>query len=126
MSSLQAAIRHLYFRWFGAILLVSGLFLFLRYAFAIFDDCAFVKQLLSLATCVFALASFGVNHDTAVAYALRSQEEGVMLSDYPMLNQELKEELDKDRREAALLKPFPIVSYVLPSCTLILQCYLWL
>ena len=126
MSSFQAAVRHLYFRWFGVVLLVSGLLLFLRYAFVIFSTYNLVKQLLSLGSCVFALASFGVNHDTAIAYALKAQNEGEMLSDHPVLHQELKEDLDRDKAGTILLQPFPISSYVLPLCTLMLQIYLWL
>ena len=125
MSSFQAAVRHLYFRWFGAVLLVSGLFLFLKYAFAIFDIEIFIKQLLSLVTCVFALATFGVNHDTAIAYALKAHNEGESLSTHPALEQELKEDLDRDRAETMSLKPHSILSYLIPCIALVLQGYLW-
>ena len=104
---------------------MSGLFLFLKYAFAIFDIEIFIKQLLSLVTCVFALATFGVNHDTAIAYALKAHNEGESLSTHPALEQELKEDLDRDRDETMLLTPFPVLSYVLPFLTIIVQSYLW-
>ena len=125
MSSIQSARRHLYFRWIGAPLLVSGVFLFLRHAFVVFDLLNLAKQLVILGSCILSLASFGINHDTAIAYALRARGEGVLLSNHPVLEQELKEDLDRDKAETMSLNAYPFLSYALPFFTLALQGYMW-
>ena len=126
MSSIQLAVRHLYFRWIGAFLLVSGVLLFLRHAFVTFEPSNLVKQIFILGSCMLAFASFGINHDTAVAYALRAREEGVALSEHPILEMELKEDLARDSAGTMSLKPHPVLSYVIPGVALLLQGYLWL
>lgn len=80
--------------------------------------------LVSLLGCGMGLASFGANHDTAMAMALRSQEAGGGALLPEALAREVAEELRADRDELLALRPSPRVAAVLPLVALTVQGYL--
>jgi hypothetical protein len=68
------------------------------------------------------LASFGANHDTAMALALRVRDaegEEPLLSD--ALSQELSEELEYSRSEVLAMRPSPRIATVIPLVALTAQ-----
>jgi hypothetical protein len=56
------------------------------------------------------LASFGANHDAAIAYAFQGREDSLPRS----LKEELTEELDADRNSVLSLRPAPKVAMAIP------------
>ena len=125
VSTVRSAHLHFKLRWAGFCFLLSGVALFLYFLAKLFAGGSIVYTIFSFVSCGLSLGAFGINHDTAIAYVLRAQSEGVLLSNHPMLNQELKEDLDRDRAETMLLKPHSILSYLIPCIAFALQGYLW-
>ena len=66
-----------------------------------------------------ALAAFGANHDSAMAYAFAGRGDGLP----PELKTELEEELDRDRDGVIDVRPAPKVGMVMPVIALSVQ--LW-
>ena len=56
------------------------------------------------------LASFGANHDAAMAYLVQADGEAMPKP----LRAELDEELDRDRAGTLALRPVPVVATLLP------------
>ena len=71
------------------------------------------------------LASFGANHDTAMAYALRvRQDRETALPD--ALRREVQEELEVDRDSMLSLRPAPRVALVVPLVAFAVQSWVLL
>jgi hypothetical protein len=68
------------------------------------------------------LASFGANHDTAMALALRVRDaegEEPLLAD--ALSEELSAELEHSRSEVLAMRPSPRIATVIPLVALMAQ-----
>ena len=125
VKTVRAAHLHFNLRWLGCFLLISGVLLLSYFLVQVFGTGALLHLILSFVSCGLSLGSFGINHDTAVAYALRARDEGVLLTEHPVLQRELTEDLERDKIETMSLKPHSILSYVIPCIALALQGYLW-
>ena len=120
----RVATFHARLRWIGAPLLFSGaLLLFWAVTAALRGGSGWLIMLGMLGTGM-GLASFGANHDTAMASALRAQEGGSGAALPEELAREVAEELQKDRAELLSLRPSPRIAAVLPLVALAAQGYL--
>jgi hypothetical protein len=125
MNNLQSAARHLYLRWTGVLFLFSGALLLGLALRSISLGAPFWIFLLAIASCGLSLGSFGINHDTGIAYAFAAHQEGVSFDNHQLVELELKEDLAHNRAETMGLKPHQILSYVIPLLTVFLHLYLW-
>ena len=104
------AVRHARLRWVGAPLLLSGFGLLLFAIYSALTGGSLLTVGLGMFGCGLALASFGANHDTAMALAFSSRDEGLP----DALNDELNEELERDRDAVVHGRPSPGVGLVVP------------
>lgn len=104
------AVRHARMRWIGAPLLLTGLGLLIAAIYAALTVGSLLTVGLGMFGCGLALASFGANHDTAMAMAFTNREGGLPDS----LAKELEEELDRDREGIVHGRPAPRVGMVIP------------
>ncbi len=125
LKTVRSAHIHFNLRWLGAILLVSGIVLLLNFVSQLFTGGSVLTAIFSFVSCGLSLGSFGINHDTAIAYAVQAKNEGISLSEHPVLETELNEDLNRDRSQTLSLKPHSILSYLIPFITLLLHGYLW-
>lgn len=117
----QAAF-HAKLRWVGAPLLLSGVVLLLWGLLSVLQGGPAWVIFLGMFGSGLGLASFGANHDTAMALALRARDaEGVdpLLSD--SLSEELSEELEHSRSEVLAMRPSPRIATVIPLVALMAQ-----
>lgn len=118
---LQQAVRHARMRWVGAPLLLSGLGVLVWSILWGAAGRGWLSALLGLLGTGLGLASFGANHDTALALALRVRESGGALPDF--LARELDAELETDRAGTMGLRPAPRVAMALPFFALAVQAF---
>ena len=113
---------HIRYRWVGLPLFFFGLVL-LGMALLSVPQHGFLKVLLSMAGTGLGLASFGVNHDTGVAYAVQVQS----MSRTDLLSDSAREELEEDMRiaraETLSLRPARMAGIIVPWVSLSLQTY---
>jgi hypothetical protein len=113
------AVRHARLRWVGAPLLLSGLGLVIAAVYGALTGGSGLTVGLSLFGCGLALASFGANHDTAMALAFASRQ-----ADLPeALADELTTELERDRDGVVRGTPVPIVGMVIPFVAVAIQAW---
>ena len=74
----RSAHHHFRLRWSGFCLLLSGIALLLYFVVQLFDNGSIIQLILSFVSCGLSLGSFGINHDTAIAYSLKAQSEGAV------------------------------------------------
>ena len=119
-DDIRVAIRHARLRWIGAPLLVTGaLLLVLAFLQMVAGGSGWVVMLgcFGFGT---ALASFGANHDTALAHAVRVRTDTKL----PVsLRDELDAELARDRNEVMGLRPSVIAGMVVPAICVAAQSY---
>jgi hypothetical protein len=122
---LRVAMLHARWRWSGLPLLVTGVVLLLwAFTQAVGGQSGWTLMLSVFGTGL-GLASFGANHDTAMASALRvRQAREPQLPDG--LAKEIEEELERDREGALGLRPAPRVALVIPLVGLAVQCWVLL
>ena len=120
-DDIRVAIRHSRLRWIGAPLLVTGaLLLVLALLKMVSGGSGWVVMIgcFGLGT---ALASFGANHDTAIAHAVRVRTHaGLPVS----LRDEVDAELARDRNEVMGLRPSAIAGMVVPMVCAAAQSYI--
>ncbi len=112
---------HARLRWVGAPLLLSG-FVMLMWALSLAArGGSMLTVMLGLFGCGMSLASFGANHDTALALAIRSRSgsDGGQLSQ--KLAREVAGELEVDRSGTMALRASPRIAMVLPLVALLVQ-----
>ena len=116
----QNASFHARLRWVGAPLLLSGVVMLLwALSFAVRGG-SLLTLMFGLFGCGMALASFGANHDTAMALAIRARGGGEdHLPEH--LEREVAEEMEVDRASAMALRPSPRIAMVLPMVALLVQ-----
>ena len=120
----QHASFHARLRWVGAPLLLSG-FVVLMWALSLIGrGGSLVTVMFGLFGCGMSLASFGANHDTAMALAIRSRVGGE--DDLPLaLAKEVAEEMEVDRAAMMSLRPSPRIAMVLPLVALMVQSFVF-
>ncbi|HCH63853.1 MAG TPA: hypothetical protein DFR83_13690 [Deltaproteobacteria bacterium] len=120
VNDIQVAIRHARLRWIGAPLLVTGgLLLVLALLQMVSGGPVWVVMfgLFGLGT---ALASFGANHDTAMAHAVRVR----LHADLPVaLRDEVNTEMARDRNDVMGLRPSAIAGLVVPLVCISVQTF---
>lgn len=118
---LKVAVRHARLRWIGAPLLITGMML-LIWAFLGFasggSGWSVMLGCFGLGT---ALASFGANHDTAIAHAVRVRGEAGLPEE---LRAEVEKELSRDRADTLSLRPSAAAGMVVPVVCVAVQTYL--
>jgi len=121
-----AAARHAALRWIGAPLLVTGLAGLLSALLGLAGGGPWLNVGLGLCGTALALASFGVNNDTALSLALQAQESrhGGAPPLSPKLADELAAELARDRAAVGELHPAPVMSFVMPLLAAGVQAFL--
>ncbi len=113
----QQAVRHARLRWVGAPLLMTGVGLLGMGVYGSFFGGSLWTVALGAFGTGLALASFGANHDAAMAFAFQGRE-----SDLPRaLKDELAEELEGDRDAVLTLRPAPRVAMVIPWVAVAVQ-----
>jgi len=120
------AVRHARWRWSGAPLLVTGAVLFMWALGDLARGGTGSTVLLSVFGTGMALASFGANHDAAMAMAVRWRSEAVGPAAVQLpdnLRDELAEELERDRAGTLSLRASPKVALVLPFVTIAVQAW---
>ena len=124
MNALQKAGLHFRYRWVGLPLLISGgcLFLFSLSAYRETQD--WFVCLLGFGCTMLGLTSFGVNHDTAIAYSIEAEksESSELTSTMRM---ELDEDLQWDRSATLAVQATPKTALILPWCVIALQFYVF-
>ena len=104
------AVRHSRLRWVGAPLLATGVGLLGYAIFAVMTGGSLLTVGLGMFGCGLALASFGANHDTAMALAFAHRD-----ADLPAhLIDELNDELERDRDGIVHGQPMPRVAIAMP------------
>jgi hypothetical protein len=118
----DSASFHARLRWVGAPLLLSG-FIMLMWALSLLSrGGSGLTVMFGLFGCGMALASFGANHDTALALAIRSGGGGKLA---PKLAREVSEELEVDRSGTMALRASPRIAMALPLVALMVQSFVF-
>jgi hypothetical protein len=120
---LQLAMRHFKLRWAGAPLLITGACILLYAMFRLPFGGGLGLALMSVGGALTGLASFGSNHDTALALAARVRAAGQSALP-PELAEELEEELARDRGATLALRPHSPVAMALPFFSMAFQSFL--
>ncbi len=115
-----AAVRHARLRWLGAPLLLTGFVLLVGAVYAALTGGSLLNAGLGMFGCGLSLASFGANHDTAMALAFAGRGEGLPEA----LVDELNEELERDREGVVHGRPAPRVGMVMPVLAIAIQVWL--
>lgn len=118
-TDLSIARRHAAWRWSGAPLLISGVLLLLAAVVGALNGQSGFTVMLGLFGCGLSLASFGANHEAAVAHALRVRNAGGSLPE--RLAADLDEELERDRSGTLGIRPSPRVALMLPLAAALVQ-----
>ncbi len=122
----QNASFHARLRWVGAPLLLSG-FVMLMWALTLAGrGGSLLTVMFGLFGCGMALASFGANHDTALALAIRSRSGlGEPPALAPGLAREVADELEHDRAATMSLRASPRIAMALPLVALMVQSFVF-
>ena len=116
-AQLRKAKRHLLWRWSGAPLLVTGGLLVCLAFWALIRGGPGLPVMLGLLGVGMALASFGANHDTAMALAFELRQTSSELPEEgsaERLMVELDEELVRDRDSVLALQATPRIALTVP------------
>jgi len=117
---------HARLRWAGAPLLLSGVALLLWAVGNASHGGSGLTVMIGMLGCGMGLASFGANHDTALALALEvhdQQDSAGLLSE--ALSAEVTEELQSDRAGTMALRPSPRIAMALPAVALLVQLFVF-
>jgi hypothetical protein len=120
-ENVARAIRHARLRWIGAPLLLTGsstLVLAVYRAFV--GGSGWTVGLAAFGTGL-ALATFGANHDTAMAYGFAAREEALPRA----LKDEINEELERNRGGIVDTRPAPRIGHVIPVVAFTVQALAW-
>ena len=117
----KQAEKHIRMRWIGVPLLVSGLVLFLIAIQSFWISGSIFPVLLGTACALMGLTCFGVNHDTAICFAMEAQRADDTLRFSPQLQTELEEEMRRDRADVLALQSNPKIALFLPIVVVIVQ-----
>lgn len=115
------AVRHARWRWAGAPLLLSGAGLLMLAVAQLAQGGSFFTLGLCLFGTGLALASFGANHDTAIAMCVKATQTGARTALPAPLLSELEEELQRDRAGTLGLKAVPRIALAMPFIAIAVQ-----
>lgn len=115
-----AAAQHARLRWVGAPLLLSGALLAFVALTSSFGGGATGLVLAAIGATLSGLASFGVNHDTAMAFAMRAAPDRLP----PALAEEANAERERLRKGAPALRPNRAAALLVPLICIGLQAFL--
>ncbi len=121
VQDVSIAIRHARLRWVGAPLLVTGVLLVLTATLSALSGGNGWNVMLSMFGTGTALASFGANHDTAMAHALRVRTDTRLPVD---LKHEVEQELARNRNDTLGLRPSAGAGMVVPLVAIAAQAWL--
>lgn len=110
------AARHARLRWVGAPLLFSGVALVISALLSLGHGGSGSNIALGLFGTGLGLATFGANHDTAMALALLAGD-----ANKPAIKAELAEELARDRAEVMGTRASPRIAMALPLVAILVQ-----
>jgi len=119
--STQNAVFHSRLRWVGAPLLISGVIILLWAVTNMIRGGSGWLVLVSMLGCGLSLASFGANHDTAMALALEARQTKGAPGLPETLANELEEEMATDRAELMSLRPTQTIGKVIPLIAILIQ-----
>ena len=121
--NIQKSMFHLNFRWFGAPLFISGLILLGTVVFTWPVTHDHFALLLGFGCAMSGLTVFGVNHNTAMAFAVTT---------YPNIQElpknvrlEIEEDLKWDKAKTLGLKANPKTAIFIPFLSIVLQSYVF-
>ena len=118
----KKALLHLRMRWMGLPFFFSGVVLFCLALTSFPMSRDFFSMLLGFGSMAGGLTVFGVNHDTAIAYAILNHPD---TKDLPTpLVQELEEDLAWNQASTLSLSATPKTAFFIPFFVLLVQ--LWL
>lgn len=114
----NAALRHARLRWVGVPLFFCGVVgLVITIALVVLTEARWNGIMLYVATTGLSLAVFGLNNDTALAYAHRAPRDALPRE----LSDELDAEAARDRQDLAKLAPSPRAAMVMTLIALSLH-----
>lgn len=121
--NIQKSMFHLKFRWFGAPLFFSGLVLLGTVIFTWPVTRDYLALLLGFGCAMSGLTVFGVNHNTAMAFAVTTYPN---IQDLPQtLRAEVEEDLKWDKSKTLGIKANPKTSLFVPFLSILLQGYVF-
>jgi len=118
-QALASARRHAALRWTGAPLFFTGVGLFIYAVVSFAAGGSAFNIALGLFGTGMGLASFGANHDAAIAFALQADHAALPKG----LASEVDEEVERDKAAALALRPVPKVAMVMPLVALSVQAF---
>ena len=118
----KKALLHLRLRWLGLPLFFSGLILFCLVLTSLPMSRDYFALLLGFGSAGSGLTIFGVNHDTAMAYAVSEYPDTEGL--HPSLLSELEEDLEWNQASILSLTATPKSAFFIPVIAIAIQ--LWL
>ncbi len=118
----KKAERHARLRWIGAPLLMSGVALLCYAIFGALTGGSGWNVAFALFGTSLGLASFGANHDAAMAFAFAGREEGLSHS----LTEELQKEIERDRDGIVAIRPTPRIGLFMPLVAIGVQSWVGL
>jgi hypothetical protein len=119
-NDIRVAVRHARLRWVGAPLLLTGGLLAVLAFLTMASGGSGWTVMLGCFGMGTALASFGSNHDTAMAHAIRVRTDPNLPDG---LREEVEAELAKDRSEMLSLRPSAIAGLMVPVLSVGVQGY---
>lgn len=137
-SQIQRIIFHLRLRYIGFPLLICGLLILITALLS--HHLEWYWKIGSIMSCGLSLASFGSNHDTAIAYATELPHQklkNVLQTEATQLEPQLKKglsyilnELDDENSwnnvNSSNFEPHPYIASIVPVITICLQIYIFL
>ena len=111
------------FRWIGAPMLVSGVLLFLSVLSSLPQTHDYFLVLLGFGCSALGLTTFGVSHDTAMAFMVEHHPNTQNFD--PVAQRELHEDLNWDQARTLKLTPNPKTAIFVPFLALLLQSYVF-
>lgn len=122
MTTVARTVLHARLRWLGAPLLLTGVAAVIGAVFYIAGTGEWFVFALAAFGAGLGLASFGANHDTAMALGYSVLDSGGLP---PGLRAELDRELARDRAAIIALRAAPRISLVIPLIAILIQAYVW-
>jgi len=113
-------VRHSRLRWLGAPLLLTGALLLVLAFLGVASGGSGWNVMLGLFGTGTALASFGANHDTAIAHAVKVRGNPELPA---ALRDEVEQELQRDRSDTLSLRPSAMAGLIVPFVCIGVQSY---
>ena len=109
------------FRWIGLPLFITGIVLFLIAGKQLMVTGRLFPVMLGVASTLIGLTCFGLNHDTAIEFALLAKQKDAKTVLSEEMERELADELQRDKAHALGLRGNKTMAMVLPLIALCVQ-----